>query len=408
MSGGPAAAPGAGIRVLRVLGGLDTRGGGPTVSSVGSIVAQIRDGSAVTVAVPLEAADMSQGPLEELRAAGASIRPFARSRVARTAAKRLGFSPQLIGFLMLRTRRFDVVHAHGAWTASSIAALAAALIWRRPFLLTPHETFTQFDIDKVGWARSLAKRTLRRVYLRFSSAIIVSSELELLDSVPPRFRAKCVAIGHPVRHRDRTSPTEVAQVAGSLAVGYLGRFDPKKNLEKLIHAVAACPPGVRLEIAGAGDASTHDALQKLTAELDLQGRITWHGFLEGADKDTFLERIDVLAMPSAYECFGMAAGEALAAGTPVVVGRRTGIAAIVERHGCGLVVDPSEDAIAAALARLGSEPGLLGGLAQRTRTAEAQDLSPAIHAARLGEVVASCIGRSAAAARTHGQMERTA
>lgn len=380
-----------GIRVLRVVGGLDTRGGGPTVSSVGSIVAQAERGSAVTVAVALESDDFASDSLAALRAARVTVLTFHRSRIARSTAKRLGISPGLIRFLLFNVRSFDVVHAHGAWMLSSLVALTAAKLWGRPFLLTPHETFTGFDLSKVSPVRRLAKRIIRRGYLVCSTRIIVSSELELADSIPERFRWKCVVIGHPVRHRDGGRPAGATREAGTLTVGYLGRFDPKKNLDLLIRAIAACAPNTRLEIAGGGDAVLHADLQQLVTDLGAADRIDWVGFVDGADKDRFLARIDILAMPSAYECFGMAAGEAIAAGTPVLVGRQTGIAAIVDRHGCGLVVDASAANIAKALSRLAADPDLVETLRDRTQLAEAHDLSPEIHGVRLEAALASCV-----------------
>src|SRR5581483_11931280 len=66
----------------------------------------------------------------------------------------------------------------------------------------------------------------------------------------------------------------------------------------------------------------------------------------------FLYRLaDVLALPSQGESFGLAAAEAAAAGTPVVVSERCGVAACF-REGEALVVPYGEAALTAALERV--------------------------------------------------------
>lgn len=88
----------------------------------------------------------------------------------------------------------------------------------------------------------------------------------------------------------------------------------------------------------------------------------WRGFVAGADKDAFFREIDLLVMPSRYECFGMAAGEAMAAGVTVVVSANSGIADVVRAYDAGLVIEPEAAAIGAAVKTLTAEPA---GLARR-------------------------------------------
>ena len=53
-----------------------------------------------------------------------------------------------------------------------------------------------------------------------------------------------------------------------------------------------------------------------------------------------LAGLDVLAMPSEYESFGLSAAEAMLHGVPVLVSERTGIAEVIARHGGGRITRP--------------------------------------------------------------------
>jgi hypothetical protein len=80
---------------------------------------------------------------------------------------------------------------------------------------------------------------------------------------------------------------------------------------------------------------------------------------------------DVFVLPSAGESFGMVAAEAAAAGTPVIVSDRCGIAAFFE-GGEALVVPYDSGAIVDAVQRVLSDTGLREQLSRRGygRTAE--------------------------------------
>jgi glycosyltransferase involved in cell wall biosynthesis len=117
---------------------------------------------------------------------------------------------------------------------------------------------------------------------------------------------------------------------GPLRIGFLGRLHPKKNLDVLIRAVRRASNDARLLVAGEGPSGYTANLKGLVAELEMEDRIEWLGFTEGSSKWHFIDQIDVLAMPSQYECFGMAAAEAIARGTPIIVSQHTGMAELYQ------------------------------------------------------------------------------
>ena len=106
------------------------------------------------------------------------------------------------------------------------------------------------------------------------------------------------------------------------------------------------------------------------------------GAVSDAERDTWLRRADLLAMPSrlpgagrAGEGFGIVYLEAGAYGKPVVAGNVGGALDAVRDGETGLLVDPADaHAVAEAIARLLLDPDLARRLGAGGRTARAQAL----------------------------------
>jgi glycosyltransferase involved in cell wall biosynthesis len=326
----------------------------------------------------LEVATVDEGAaaaeaVRRLRESGAVVHSFGASPVA--SAIRLGISGSLVLWLFRNAGRFEVIHLHGALRASSLAGLIAGRLRGVPVILTPHESLTEHDIRKSRPLKRIAKRLVRRLYLRHLTAIVFAAQMELIDSLSGT-GTRAVVIAHPVE-----LPSVVARrrAPGPLRIGFLGRFDPKKNLELLLHSL---PSHAELVVAGSGRTEVVARMHAIADRAGAGERVRWLGFIGEDQKAEFFDQIDILAMPSRYECFGMAAAEALAFGVPVVVASATGIAPIVRRYDCGYVVEPEEESLRTVL----SQEAHLTAKAARAREAAAIELAPERHAQALADL----------------------
>jgi glycosyltransferase involved in cell wall biosynthesis len=355
------------LRALRVVANLDAGVGGPAESAVNACIATQRAGIANTLVVLVqdESVTRTAGVRARLESEGVTLRTFRPRPRHSDHALRWAVSPRLAAWLGRFAGNYDFVHVHGAWGLSQLAGLLSGLANGRPCVMSPHEALTTFDISEHGpnRLRPAAKALMKRLYLRRLSLIVFSSLLEARDSIPETSRLPQAVIPHPLREALEVPRTEGVAHRSELRIGFLGRFHEKKNLHLLVRAVQSGTRKARLLIAGDGPGRFKADISALAQQIGMQERVEWLGFVEGPRKWEFLDGLDVLAMPSEYESFGMAAAEAMARGTPPVVSNQAGIADLVQRTGSGVVAAPTEASFAHALGTLESDPAALAALA---------------------------------------------
>ncbi|WP_051471563.1 FkbM family methyltransferase [Patulibacter minatonensis] len=375
-------------RVLRVIPSIDPEVGGPSYHLVNAALAEARAGTAhAVVACTRRPGQPDPESVAGLRAEGIGYVAFDRPRIASGIALRWGISPRLAVWMLWNARRFDVIHVDFVWTFGGIVAAVAGRLWGRPVIMTPHESLTRFEIAQSrSPRRAQQKLAMRRLLLRGVDEIVVSSRLEAehsdLDDHVSHVVSHPIDAGGPPHDRRRPTPA-----AGELTVGFLGRLHPKKRLEMLIDAVGRTGTGVRLDVGGDQPPERFRTLGEEVAASPDAGRIALHGFVPGSGRDAFFDGIDVLAMPSDFECFGMSAAEAMVAGVPVVVSDHVGVADVVTEYGAGVVV-PRDDpaALARALDDLAAHPERLGPMGDAARRGARERFSYAAYGAEIGVV----------------------
>ena len=167
-------------------------------------------------------------------------------------------------------------------------------------------------------------------------------------------------------HRDAALRAELARGADTMLV-HCGRLSPEKQVERCVDTIAELHESrqqVRLVIAG--DGPRRAALQRRAAGLP----VTFLGFVPGrCDVAKLLATSDLSLAPGPHETFGLAALEALASGTPVVVSRSSALSEIILPN-CGAAVADHAPAFADAVCRLLDAPEPSRRAAARARAEE--------------------------------------
>jgi glycosyltransferase involved in cell wall biosynthesis len=194
------------------------------------------------------------------------------------------------------------------------------------------------------WSRSYGRHLMPRA-VRLANRVVCVSEATARDvsgllAVPPT-RVRIVPNGIDARFSEPPSPSPV----DGPYILFVGTPEPRKNLARLLGAVALLAAERRPERLVLAGADGWGAV-----ELPARERIVLLGRVDDDTLRNLLAGARCVAYPSLWEGFGLVAGEALAAGTPVVCSE---IPALREVAGDDAeYCDPrSVDSIAAALRR---------------------------------------------------------
>ncbi|GLK58324.1 glycosyltransferase [Azotobacter vinelandii] len=140
-------------------------------------------------------------------------------------------------------------------------------------------------------------------------------------------------------------------------IGTVGRLlDRHKRVSDLLRALAALLPAcpeARLLIVGRGP--DEGMLRELAGRLGVAAQVRFAGYQ--ADPQPCYALMDVFALASAMEAFGLVLVEAMQAGLPVVATRVGGIPDVVDEGKSGLLVPPARpQALAEAILELRRDP----------------------------------------------------
>jgi len=275
--------------------------------------------------------------------------------------RNFGAFRQLAG--ILKREPFDVVHTHTS-VAGAVGRVAARLYTRAPVVHMLH-AFAGHAY-RSGFSRRAAVLVERRLD-RLTDWYIAGSQAMVNRGIAQGiFNAKKVVLisnGIDLARFDgangAASPSE-RSVHGSgqgiVNVGFLGRLEKQKGAAFLIRAAALVRqrcPHVRFVLAG--DGALRAELERLAGRLQVAEIVEFVGWKR--DIPRFLSQIDILAMPSLWEAFGLSAAEAMAVGKPVIASRIEGLPEVVEEGRTGLLVPPADhEALARAIEELAADP----------------------------------------------------
>lgn len=278
----------------------------------------------------------------------------------------------------LRTLDAPLVHVHlssraSFWRKAVVCRLARMA--GRPYLLHVHGSeFADFYEECSPRQRRIVSAVLARATL-----VLALSEgwRRTLERISPQARIEVLRNAVALPALEETS----AAADRPPTLLYLGEVSRHKGVFELVRAFARVAPrfpALRLVYAGAGSL---ERIRQLAAELGVADRVQLTGWVESQRKREELARATLFVLPSYVEGMPMALLEAMSWGLPCIATPVGGVPELITDTANGLLVPPADvDALAAAIARLMSEPALSDrlGRAARDTVAASFSLGPAV------------------------------
>jgi glycosyltransferase involved in cell wall biosynthesis len=261
---------------------------------------------------------------------------------------------------ILRKGKFDLAHAH----LPGAVFYAAVARGRTPAVATFHGLSFQFYPANT-FLRKLRRRaeswwTRYRIdqYIAVSSAVAehyhqtLGVSLAKTRVIPNGFptellRQDAAPDAHEIRQRFGVRPEDFCIVSA-------GRFVAQKGHSHLITAVSRLKGrGLTPKVLLFGKGGLQPVLEAQVQDLGLSTQVSLHPALPHQELISLFHAADLFVFPSVSEGFGMAAGEAMCAGLPVVASNIPGIASLIENEISGSLVPPGDpDALAKEVERL--------------------------------------------------------
>ena len=263
--------------------------------------------------------------VDALRGAGCRVETEVWGRHAREESRLTRVTGRARDLLRIRrkiaSRRFDVVFVN---TTHDTRALTRDLLLMHSLPRRVRWVFL-YHGSKPDWllAPGLPRFTREtRMLVRRSSAILVLSNEEARQwkAFAPVANVRVVTNPFtPAPALESASGPRAVEPGGKIHLMFSGRLMPEKGLYDLLEAMALVVPQADCTLLIAGEGEIEGDLRRRAAELGLQDKVEFLGFLDQAQLGEVYARSDMLVLPSYYaEGFPTVISEAMSRGLPVV------------------------------------------------------------------------------------------
>ncbi len=259
----------------------------------------------------------------------------------------------------------DVLHTHQ--TGSRFWGRLWGKLFRVPVIITQEHTAA----DQKSFARHMVDRAMAPLSDRILTVSEFDRDLLIQEENLPPDKVETVYVGIDInKFATDLTPIEARRQTGlphdKALVAVIARLTPQKNHIGLFQALSALPDELKAQahcvLIGSGD--MEEELREKAADLGLKDQVTFLG--ERTDVPVILRAIDLLVLPSHWECLPSVISEALATKCPVASTAVGGVPEMVGNIGWPLVPPGDVNALSEAIASVLQMPA-----DERERIAEA-------------------------------------
>src|SRR2546421_6003955 len=285
------------------------------------------------------------------------------------------FTRQIDEFQRSEALQYDVLHSH--YWLSGIAAIQLAERWDIPHVTMFHTIARLKQMANPNEPEPPLRLAMEQYLMKHVDRIIATTVDERsqilrycgatanqVEVIPCGVDLKLFVSQNKQQAREK-----LGLHAHQPVLLFVGRLDPFKGADLLLHAAAMMEENAQIVIVGGdlqGDQEL-EQLKQLALDFDISQRVHFLGARPQVELPAIYSAADVTVVPSYHESFGLVAVESLACGTPVVATRAGGLKTVVRNGETGYLVPRCCGFFAEKLDTLLQQPDLLEQMRQAAR-----------------------------------------
>ncbi len=299
---------------------------------------------------------------KEINVDGVKVRYFKRYSPNNSFFIAPGQTLQLIRTI----RKFDIIHVNMWWNWVSILSGLVAILFGKKLVVAPRGSITEYIVN---YKNSSVKKAIHRFIGRWilnRAHFHLTSNVELIDT-----RKVTEVRNYSIIYNLISLPVHVpvSYDTGNehFTIIFMSRVHPKKGIELLLEAIAMSKTPLVLKIAGDGESEYIEKLKRLVADLKIEDKVIWLGWLDNTKKFEELSKSDLFALTSYNENFANVVVESLFVGSPVLITNEVGLSDFVRENKLGWTVSCNAKEISSALETISTQKEQLSDMRRRAR-----------------------------------------
>jgi len=261
-----------------------------------------------------------------------------------------GYAPAMSK--ILQEENPDLLHVHGLWMYSSVAAIRWARAGK-PYIVSPHGMLDSWALKNSRLKKLISATIYENRHLRGAACLHALNDAEAKAIRAYGLINPICVIPNGV---ELPAVTHISYPKKNRTLLYLGRLHPKKGLHALIEAwsriqTMAVEAGWTLTIAGWDQNGHRSALEALAEKRNASSRIAFVGPQFGEAKDRCFHEASAFILPSLSEGLPVSVLEAWSWRLPVMITPNCNLPEAAEA-GAAIMINADAESITEALRRL--------------------------------------------------------
>jgi len=258
------------------------------------------------------------------------------------------------GFRLMMKNRYSVVNTHFV-IPSGPAGFLLGRIFRVPNIVSLHGGEIYDPSKKFSPHRSKFFSFIVKDLLNRADALVAQSGNTRGNAIKyynPRKEIDIIPLPFHPPAPVETSRKELNLKDDEFIIITCGRLIKRKALDVLIKALSKVDSD-KIKLLIMGDGPEKENLKKLSAELNLEKKVGFLGFIDEENKFRYYNAADIFALVSLHEGFGIVYMEAMYCGLPIICSNNGGQTDFLKHGKNALVIDVGDiEACAGAVREL--------------------------------------------------------